>query len=199
MADPLLPIGDGHTPLADEDYEDYDGLIPSYIVTRGELNDVETANIADALVRRRVPGTNTVLDPKYLRDLHRDMFGQVWGWAGKDRTREVVVGVDPDDVAVQLRVLTDNARHWVADEVFPIDELATRFHHRLVQIHVFRNGNGRHGRAATDLVLRSLGNVPFTWGAGLAVTPEELRARYIAALRRADIHDFANLVAFVRT
>ncbi len=194
--DPLLPLGDGHTPLADEDYE---GLIPSFVVSRGELNDVETANIADALTQRRVPPANTVLDPKYLRDLHRDMFGQVWHWAGKDRTREVVVGIDPADIAVRLRVLTDNARYWVANDVFPIDELATRFHHRLVQIHVFRNGNGRHGRAATGILLRSLGQPPFTWGAGLAVTPDELRARYIGALRRADADDFVDLLAFVRT
>jgi fido (protein-threonine AMPylation protein) len=106
MPDPLAPEGDGQTALTDEDRE---GLLPSYIVTRGELNDAEQRNIAAAIMRRRPPSSQRLLDDGYLRSLHRAMFGQVWAWAGQYRLRETNIGVDPLLIAVKVRDLVDDA------------------------------------------------------------------------------------------
>lgn len=81
MAGPLDDEIDGQTPLTDEERED---LIPSYITLRSELNEAEQANILEAqewaFKRKR-----NVLNEKFLNDLHKRMYGNVWRWAGKYR------------------------------------------------------------------------------------------------------------------
>lgn len=195
MSDPLTPGGDGHTELSDEDRE---GLIPTYIATRGELFEAEQRNIVQALSSRVAPSVDEVLDDLYLRRLHRAMFGQVWRWAGQYRTTETNIGVDPTRVAVAVRVLGDDARAWSQSSTFEPDELAVRFHHRLVAIHPFANGNGRHSRIAADLLVAAMGRERFTWGAHLQVDTTELRGRYLRALRRADNLEIDDLLAFAR-
>ncbi len=194
MTDPLVPIGKGHTELSEEDRR---GLIPTYIATRGDLFEAEQRNITDAMVRSR-PGLQQILDDKYLRDLHRAMFGKVWEWAGTYRRRETNIGIGPAEIPVAVRTLVDDARAWVDQATYPTDELALRFHHRLVSIHPFPDGNGRHGRVAADLLGSALGGKQFTWGAGLEIETDDLRARYISALRQADDHDIAALLEFAR-
>lgn len=194
MTDPLVPIGDGHTELSEEDRL---GLIPTYIATRGELFDAEQRNIVEALLRRR-PSLDVLLDDKYLRELHRAMFGQVWQWAGRYRPRETNIGIDPYQIPMAVRALIGDAQVWVDYGTYEPDELAVRFHHRLVAIHPFPNGNGRHGRVAADYLVTSLGRSPFSWGAGLQVDTHQLRAAYRRALQRADANDLAALLEFVR-
>lgn len=194
MTDLFLPLGDGHTELTDEDRL---GLIPTYISTRGELFEAEQANIAQAMLRRR-PSVHQLLDDKYLRDLHRAMFGDVWRWAGQYRSRETNIGSDPTEIGPATRVLVDDVRAWIAYETYELDELAVRYHHRLVAIHPFPNGNGRFSRIASDHLVARLGGDPFTWGAGLSLGTERLRARYRAALQSADDGDVTALVAFAR-
>ncbi len=196
MTGRLVPAGDGQTALSADDSAE---LIPTYISTRGELFDAEQRNIADALLRRRPPATEQLLDDKYLRDLHRAMFRQVWRWAGRYRQRETNIGVDPHQIAISVRALTGDARTWVEDRTYPPDELAIRFHHRLVAIHPFPNGNGRHGRIAADYLARGLGQEPFSWGAGHRVTTDVLRAAYLDALHHADRGDIKPLVSFARS
>ena len=194
--DPLLSSGDGHTELTDEDR---DGLLPTYIATRGELYDAEQANILRGLPTRP-PSCDALLDDKYLRDLHRAMFGEVWAWAGKYRRRETNVGIDPLQIATEVRTLVDDVRTWVEQSTYERDELALRFHARLVRIHPFPNGNGRHGRIAADYLVACLGGARFSWGAGEHVTTEELRKQYLAALRGADsTGEIAALMLFART
>lgn len=195
MTDPLVPIGHGHTALAEDDRE---GLLPTHIATRGDLFEAEQRNIAEALIRRR-PRLEQVLDDKYLRALHRAMFTDVWQWAGKYRRRETNIGIDPTRIPVAVRDLVADARAWVDHETYEPDELAVRFHHRLVAIHLFPNGNGRHGRIAADFLIIALHGEPFTWGASLDIETDELRARYLRALRRADDNDISGLLAFART
>lgn len=195
MSDPLVPDGDGHTELSEEDRE---GLIPSYIATRADLFDAEQRNITAAL-RRRAPSVDVLLNDTYLRDLHRAMFEDVWTWAGQYRRRETNIGIDPTQIAVAVRNLVDDARAWVEMETYAPDELAARFHHRLVQIHPFPNGNGRHGRIAADHLLLSMGNPAFMWGRNLDVATDELRRRYRRALQRADDGQIDELLAFCRT
>ncbi len=195
MSDPLLPEGDGHTALPEDDR---DGLIPSYISTRADLFDAEQRNIAAAL-QLRSPATDVLLDDKYLRDLHRAMFGQVWKWAGHYRKRETNIGINPAQIVTAVRTLVDDTRAWVEMETYDADELAVRFHHRLVQIHPFPNGNGRHGRIAADHLLQSMNEPVFTWGRNLDVTTDELRRQYRQALERADGGSIYELLTFCRS
>jgi Fic-DOC domain mobile mystery protein B len=192
-SDALLPLGDGHTPLGDDDRR---GLKLSYVTTRGELNEAEQENILRARQGRRSPTLEALLDDKYLRDLHRAMFGDVWAWAGSYRRLETSIGTDPVQIPVCIRDLVADAKVW-AEREDPLD-VAARFHHRLVSIHPFSNGNGRHGRQAADYLIEALGQPPFTWGAvSAAGDADETRRRYLAALREADGGNLGPLEDFV--
>ena len=153
MSDGLVPTGDGHTELDEDERHD---LIPTYIATRRELFDAEQRNITKALLRAR-PTADRLLDDKYLRDLHRWMFGDVWSWAGRYRIRETNIGVEPALIATGVRTLVADTRAWIELTTYPIDEIGARFHHRLVAVHPFVNGNGRHGRIAAARSNNGLG------------------------------------------
>jgi len=195
VTDPLLEQDDANTPLTHEERE---GLIPSYITVRSELNEAEQANILEAeewaFSRKR-----DVLDERFLTNLHKRMFGRVWRWAGAFRRTERNIGIDPYRIPVDLRQLLDDCRYWIEHDTYPPDEIAARFHHRLVFVHPFPNGNGRHARLATDLLLVKLGQPRFSWGQVNLVDPGETRQRYVAALRAADQHDYGPLLEFVRS
>jgi len=194
MTDPLAPLGDGHTHLTEEDRL---GLIPAYIATRGELFDAEQRSIAEALFRRP-PSTFTLLDDTYLQRLHQAMFDQVWEWAGQYRTRETNIGRAPEQIPFEIRNLVEDTKAWVEYGTYEPDEIAARFHHRLVAVHAFPNGNGRHGRIAADYLITSLKGEPFSWGACLYADTDELRTAYLHALRRADDGEIAELLIFAR-
>ena len=195
MPDPLIEHDDAATPLTPAERE---GLIPAYIMLRHELNEAEQQGVLDAdrwvFDRRR-----QVLDERFLLGLHKRMFGQVWRWAGRYRATERNIGVPAYRITVDLAQLLGDARYWIEHQTFPLDEIAARFHHRLVQIHCFPNGNGRHARLATDALLASLDRPRFSWGQQNLVSATETRRAYVAALRAADDHDLAPLLAFVRS
>jgi Fic-DOC domain mobile mystery protein B len=187
--------GDANTPLTIEEREQ---LIPSYITLRHELNEAEQINIGAAL--RWVEARNRdVLDREFLRELHRQMFGDVWRWAGLYRTTARNIGVEAHRIAADVQHAVDDARYWVEHHTHSSDEIAVRFSHRLVAIHPFPNGNGRFSRLVGDLLARQLGRPPFTWGRQDLVTAGETRARYIEALRAAAGHDFEQLLIFARS
>lgn len=192
---PLDGADDVATPLSDDER---DGLIPSYITLRGELNEAEQANILRA-EEWAFARTRNVADESFLNNLHKRMFGNVWRWAGQYRRTDKNVGVDAYRIPQELRQLVGDCRYWIDHETYHPDEIAARFHHRLVWIHPYPNGNGRHGRLATDLLLVSLGRERFTWGRENLVDPGETRQRYINALRVADHHNLEPLLDFVRT
>lgn len=192
MTDPLLPVGDGHTELTEEDRE---GLIPTYISTRGELFEAEQRNIADALIRRS-PTAGQILDDKYLRGLHKSMFGEVWTWAGRYRPRETNIGIAPNLIATEVRKLTADVAAWMDHETYDKEDVVARFHHRLVQIHPFQNGNGRFGRVAAGMLSVALGGPTLSWGSKLNLETAALRERYLDALHAADDGDFSKLVEF---
>jgi Fic-DOC domain mobile mystery protein B len=185
----------GATPL---DADEIAALVPTSISTQEELNAFEQANILDAerwaLARRRAD----VLDEKFIRELHRRMFKQVWKWAGRYRKSDKNIGAPWPQIPVKVVELCSDVRHWIEHSTFEWDELAARFHHRLVSIHPFPNGNGRHSRLMTDVVLFGNGQKVFTWGSTNLVAPGQAREQYIAALKAADARDFARLIAFVR-
>ena len=191
----MLEEDDASTPLTAKERQ---GLIPSYIALRRELDEAEQANILEAeqwaFARKR-----KVLDERLLMDLHKRMFGRVWRWAGKFRHTERNVGVAPYRIATDLRQLLDDCRYWIEHATYPPDEICTRFHHRLVAIHPFPNGNGRHARLAADLLLAALGRPRFSWGRTHLVNPGDTRQTYVAALRAADARDIRPLLEFVRS
>ncbi len=152
MTDLLDEQEDASTPLTEKEREE---LIPSYITLRSELNEAEQANVLEAeewaFARKR-----DVLDKKFLKNLHKRMFGRVWRWAGKFRHSAKNIGVDAYRIPNDLRHLLDDCHYWIENGTYDPDEIATRFHHRLVLIHPFPNGNGRHARLAADLMLTAL-------------------------------------------
>ena len=190
---------DGSTPLSTDEAH---GLRLSWVATRGDLNEAEQGNILAARRKRRwrTPSVHGLLDDLAARALHRDMFGQVWSWAGTYRNSETNIGVAPHEISVCVRDLMEDATLWVGgDRPMPVDEAGYRFHHRLVVIHPFPNGNGRHSREMTDLLLRALGTPRFTWGRVTLDTSSKTRDEYIASLREADGGDFTRLARFVRS
>ncbi len=183
------------TPLTPDERE---GLIPSHVTLRRELNELEQQNILDtdnwAFLRRRNPLTEA-----FVRSLHRRMFAKVWRWAGAYRTSNKNIGVEHWQVQPRLVEALDNARYGTSNEIYPPDELAVRLHHALVFIHPFPNDNGRWSRLMADLTVVRLGNQRFTWGRSALLTPGITRRTYIETLRAADNHQFAPLLAFARS
>jgi len=191
------PHPDGATPLTPAEET---GLIPAHITKRSELNALEQANILEAeawLIKRRRKADP--LDPKFLRDLHRRMFGHVWKWAGDYRQSDRNIGVHWPKISLELETLCRDAAYWKSDAVFPPDETAIRFHHKLVWIHCYPNGNGRHARLAADLLALALGRPRFSWGGSRLADPSDVRSTYINALRKADGGDPSDLIAFARS
>jgi Fic-DOC domain mobile mystery protein B len=186
---------EANTPLTAEERE---GLIPSYITLRHELNEAEQINIGAAL-RWANSRKRDVLDRNSLNELHRRMFEDVWRWAGHYRTTARNIGVEPYRIPVDVQQTIDDARYWVEHATYSPDEIAVRYSHRLVAIHPYPNGNGRFSRLVGDLLVSQLGQSVFTWGRLDLVTAGETRARYIAALRAADEHDIGPLLTFARS
>ena len=186
---------DNATPLTPEEMRD---LIPAHIAYRRELNEAEQENIARAeewaLSRRR----RELLSEKFIKDLHKHMFGDVWRWAGKFRTSQRNIGIDHWLIPMELRQLLDDSKAWIEFGTWPADEIAVRLHHRLVRIHPFPNGNGRHARLMADLLVMRLGRERFSWGRESLRDRGAARTRYIESLRAADNRDIALLLAFSR-
>lgn len=190
----------GATPI-DPDEAQY--LIPDYISTMEELNQLEQKNIADALIWVGNQDLENLLSVTFVLKLHEKMFNQVWKWAGRIRKSNKNIGVMKEHILMHLDQLMKNTDWWIKNKTFPIDEIAARFHHRLVQIHVFPNGNGRHARLMTDLLLEVNGANKFSWGSLNDPSPLEVesakRKEYIAALKKADQNDFSDLINFARS
>ena len=192
----LFDSPDDATPLTMEERK---GLIPSDIAYRHELNRAEQENIERgqtwALSRRR----RDLLTEKFVKDLHRRMFGDVWRWAGEFRSSERNIGIAFYEIPMALRQLLAEATAWSELQSYPPDEIAVRLHHRLVQIHPFPNGNGRHTRLMADLLVMQQGLDRFTWGSANLQDANQVRRRYIDALKAADDHDIKPLLAFARS
>lgn len=192
----LFEEPDGATPL---DPDEREGLKLTHITTRAELNEAEQANIEDALLwlsRQRNP---KVFTEEFVRQLHIKMLGEVWQWAGTFRTSAKNIGVDWPNISVELRNLLEDAKAWVEHKNPEPSEIAIRFHHRLVKIHVFPNGNGRHSRIMADAILEKTFNAPpIDWGSEELLENGDHRQRYLASLRAADHHDYSMLLGLLR-
>lgn len=190
-------LPDGATPL---DPDEAEGLLPDHISTRGELNAWEQLNIVrGAEWIRDKASVQDILTQDTVRELHRRMFSDTWTWAGRFRRSLKNIGVAPEAIPERLHNLLVDVKYWIEHQTYSIDEIGCRFHHRLVAIHPFPNGNGRHARIITDGLLRALGGVPFSWGSGSIDNPGIVRERYVSSLRDADGQDYSALIRFVRS
>lgn len=190
---------DGQTPLDPEQWRD---LKIEGLTNRKELDEFEQRNIEQAISSLMIapPKETEVLTERFLHALHQKMFGKVWKWAGKLRTHETNIGVDWWTIPVAVRMLLDDANFWRQNETFGPDEWAIRIKHRLVSIHLYPNGNGRHSRLFADVLVEShFGRPPFSWGKNLRESEIEIRNRYLKSLREADRGDFQSLIDFSRS
>lgn len=189
------PEPGGNTPLEPDELE---GLIPTHLVNRGQLDEWEQTNILKAhewVFRRR----RQVLTIPFAQQLHRRMLGDTWTWAGNFRRSGKNIGVPWPTIPQALADTLENTALWLRKGTYPVDEAVTRFHHRMVWVHPFPNGNGRHGRLMADALLWNLGAEPFTWGRGNLVEAGSVRDRYLSALKLADDGNVSALLEFVRS
>lgn len=188
----------GATPL---DLDEAAGLVPTHITTQSDLNAWEQVNIAQGDRWATRQKKRDLLDEGFIRDLHQKMFDKTWQWAGTFRKSNKNIGVDWTQVSVKLRNLLDNTRYQIENHVFDVDEIAVRFHHQLVWIHAFPNGNGRHARLMADLLAIRLERPRLSWGGGQAAITSAgvLRDRYLIGLRAADQGQLADLIEFARS
>ncbi len=190
---------DGQTPLSEEELE---GLKISSITTREELDEFEQLNIEKAIqwtIGKKIY-SEELFSEKFIKDLHKRMYGEVWKWAGTFRTSEKNLGIKCYLIPVQLKQLLDDATFWYANNVFAPEEFAVRFKHQLVSIHCFANGNGRHSRLMADLIMEKLYQQSFlTWGGSSLVKSNEKRKAYIKAIQKADRQDLKQLIIFAKS
>lgn len=194
-----LPYIHGQTPL---DEDEKDGLLIPTIGTRGELDEFEQQNIERAMLWsiKRSFKSDAVFTETFLQAVHKRMYGEVWAWAGEFRRTNKNIGVDKWQIAADIRNFLDDAKFWHTQKVYGPDELAIRFKHRLVAIHCFPNGNGRHSRLLADIIVSKLYALPvFTWGAARLTGQINTRAAYLTALKDADNGDIGPLLEFARS
>lgn len=176
-------------------------VIPDHLTQQAELNAWEAGNIAEIplwLSKKKLT-LELLLTLDFIKKLHLKMFGKTWEWAGAFRKTELNLGVEYSKISTELTQTIEDVKFWIKNETFTFDEIAARFHHKLVFIHPFPNGNGRFSRLYTDLFLKIKNCLPFSWGKKNLIKSTEDRKKYIHALQAADRHDYSELVEFVRS
>jgi len=186
----------GATPI---DPDEALGLIPKHISTQAQLNAWEELNIVEGanwIERQKLIQS---FDEGLVRELHRRMFNETWQWAGTFRKSAKSIGIDWTQISIALKNLIDNTTYQIENKTLPLDEIVVRFHHQLVLIHAFPNGNGRHARLMADALIVNLGGARFSWGGNTSIaSPGVTRQNYLSALRAADNGDIAPLMKFAR-
>ena len=151
----IFTAGDGNTPLSPDEQAD---LIPN-LATKEELNEFERANILVAydwaLAPRNIRRQDPLTEPYTSRSAPSDVRYETWKWAGLYRATEKNIGIPHFQIRESLGVLLGDARYWLEHQTFPPDEIAIRFHHRLVSIHPFANGNGRQKAPMADVLAKN--------------------------------------------
>lgn len=194
-----LKYDEGQTLLEEEEK---DGILVPTIATRGELDEFEQYNIEQAILwsMSRSFKPDMVFTEKFIRMVHQQMYGLVWRWAGEFRKTNKNIGVDKWQIATELRYLLDDGVFWHAHTTYLPDELALRFKHRLVSVHCFPNGNGRHSRLMADIIVSKVYRQEvFSWGAAGLTRKGEARSAYLAALKAADTGNMQPLLQFARS
>ena len=189
----------GQTPF---DEDEKDGLLIPTISTRSELDEFEQQNIEEAIqwVLTKSLKAKSILTEQFVRNLHKRMYGDVWAWAGNYRKTDKNLGVDKWQIPTALKGLLDDALYWIEHNTFTPDEISVRFKHRIVSVHCFPNGNGRHSRLMADIIVDKIYKLPvFSWGAENLVRLSDTRTNYIKAVKEADNNNYEQLLLFARS
>lgn len=189
----------GQTPISEEEIDE---LRIKTISTKSELDEFEQNNIEIAVEwsMKRSFTIDKILSIDFIKEIHRRMFNEVWNWAGEFRKTNKNIGVDKHSIYPELVKLMDDVKFWIENNTYPKDEIAIRFKYRLVKIHPFPNGNGRHSRFCADILVSHIFNKsPFSWGKYYSETTAKIRKRYIDAIHSADNNDLKPLIAFARS
>ena len=184
------------------DEEEKDGLLILTIATRGELDEFEQQNIEKAVqwILGRTFKPELFFTEAFVRMLHKRMYADVWAWAGEFRKTNKNIGVDKWKIPSDLKYLLDDAKYWHENNTYTQDEIAVRFKHRIVSIHCFPNGNGRHSRLMADIIIEKIYKQPvFSWGAANLSDEGDTRKSYLKAVKTADRGDYRLLLAFARS
>ena len=193
-----LEYADGQTPLDEDEKE---GLKIKSITTQGELDEFEHLNIEKAVewtIHTKLK-TERILTEKFVKDLHKKMYGDVWKWAGDFRKTDKNIGINWTQIGVELKNLIDDTKYWIENETYSSEEIAIKFKHRIVSIHCFPNGNGRHSRMMADIIMESIFDKDvFSWHQSNMVKADETRKSYITALRQADKGNIKPLIEFAK-
>ncbi|WP_417611274.1 mobile mystery protein B [Owenweeksia hongkongensis] len=194
-----LDYSDGQTPLDEEEKE---GLLIPSISTKGELDEFEQQNIEEAIqwILGRSLKADTILTERFVKSLHKRMYGEIWKWAGQFRKSDKNLGIDKWQIPVALKTLLEDALFWVKNETYEADEIAIRFKHRIVSIHCFSNGNGRHSRLIADIIAEKIYKRPvFSWGVINLSKESQIREIYLNAVKEADKGNYQLLIDFARS
>jgi len=186
------------TPLNKEEKE---GLLIRSLTTQKELNEFEQLNIEKAIewIIHANLKSDKILSEKFIQDLHKKMYGDIWKWAGEFRKSDKNLGIKWTQIRIQLKSLIEDTKYWIKHKTYLSEETSIRFKHRLVAIHCFPNGNGRHSRVMADIIMESIFEEKiFTWHQSNMVKPNETRKRYIVSLREADNGNIHPLIAFAK-
>ncbi len=189
----------GQTPLDEDEKE---GLLIPTIATIGELNEFEQQNIEQALqwTLSRKFKKQDIYTESFIKDIHKRMYNQVWKWAGEFRKTNKNIGVDKWQIPMSLKTLLDDVHYWEAHNSYSPEEIAIRFKHRIVSIHCFPNGNGRHSRLMADIIIEKIYKLPvFSWGSENHSNESDGRVAYLKAIKTADRGDYSLLIAFARS
>ena len=183
------------------DEDEKDGILIRTISTRFELDEFERQNIERAIdwsMRKRF-SIDEILSEAFVKKLHKKMFDHTWRWAGEYRKTNKNIGVDKFRIGMELQSLLSDCRYWIENEVFSKDEIAIRFKHRMVNIHPFPNGNGRHSRLIADILIEhGFSGQIFSWGGNILTSKSKSRTKYLKALFAADLGDYTSLIQFAR-
>jgi len=195
-----LAYGYGQTPLDEDEKE---GLLV-HVNTKEELDELEQRNIEEAIKwtihRRTAFKPAEILTEDFMMQLHRKMFGNVWAWAGTFRKTNKNLGIDKYQIPMALKALVDDCKFWIDNKTFPADEIAIVFKHRIVSIHCFANGNGRHSRLIADIIVEKIFKKDvFSWGSNDVAAIASSRTRYLDALHAADRGSYDSLITFARS
>ncbi len=188
---------DAWAPIPGETPIDPSGLKDRSIKTRTELNEVEAENIRKVYVKYladRPTRKSAPFDYQWLFKLHREMFHEVWVWAGKPRTHDVNLGVSWPNIQEQLWALLADLNEWQESLQMSLIEQSARLHYRAVWIHPFCNGNGRWARMLASIWLRLHSGPLLVWPEEHIEERSIIRDEYLATLYKADEGEFSPLI-----
>jgi len=190
---------EGQTPL---DENEKDGLKIKSITTQKELDEFEQLNIEKAVewtIHANLKAEK-ILTEKFIKNLHKKMYEDVWKWAGKFRKSDKNIGIHWIQINIELKTLLEDTKYWITNKTYSSEEISIRFKHRIVTIHCFPNGNGRHSRMMADIIMESIfGEEIFSWHKSNMIQANQTRKNYIKALKKADNGNINPLIDFAKT